>query len=101
MLPLVKLFLFFLLAAIVRQHALYALGVKNSPKPRDFKTDFRALHLKSSLSVTSHSNCIAARWLDKRCLSRGMSLYQVIKTLHVLNGVANDVELTRKAIITS
>ena len=30
------------------------------------------------LSVTSHTNCIVARWPDKRCLSHSMCLYQVI-----------------------
>ena len=38
----------------------------------------------AALSVTSHSNCIVARWPDKRCLSHGMCLYQVIMTLHFL-----------------
>ena len=29
---------------------------------------------------------------DKRCLSHGMFLYQVMMTLHFLNDVANDAE---------
>ena len=33
---------------------------------------------------------------DKRCLSAGMCLYQVIMTLHFLNDVANDAESTQK-----
>ena len=45
--------------------------------------------------------CIVTRWSDKRCLSHGMCLYQVIMTLHFLNDVVNDIESTRKSIITS
>ena len=41
-------------------------------------------------------NCIVACSLDKRCLSRGMRLYQVIMTLHVLNDVVNDIESDTK-----
>ena len=44
------------------------------------------------LSVTSHI-CMLP---DKRCLSHGMCLYQVIMTLHFLNDVANDAESTQK-----
>ena len=33
---------------------------------------------------------------DKRCLSHGMCLYQVMMTWHFLNGVANDSEWTQK-----
>ena len=44
-----------------------------------------------SLSVTSHINCIVAL-----CLINGMCLYQVMMTLHILNDVANDAELTQK-----
>ena len=33
---------------------------------------------------------------DKRCLSHGMCLYQVMMMLHFLNNVANDAELTQK-----
>ena len=33
---------------------------------------------------------------DKRCLSHGMCLYQVMMTLHFLNDVANDDESTQK-----
>ena len=36
------------------------------------------------LSVTSHINCIAARWPDKCCLSHSMCLYQAIMTLQFL-----------------
>ena len=38
---------------------------------------------------------------DKHCLSHGMCLYQVMITLHFLNDVANDAELTQKFIIMS
>ena len=47
-------------------------------------------------SVTSHFNCIVARWL-----SHGMCLYQVIMTLHFLNDVINDIESTHLSINTS
>ena len=33
-------------------------------------------------SVTSHINCIVARWRDKRWLSHSMCLYQVMMTLY-------------------
>ena len=38
---------------------------------------------------------------DKRCLSHGMCLYQVIMTLHFLNDVDYDAESTQKSKITS
>ena len=38
---------------------------------------------------------------DKRCLSHGMCLYQIMMTLHFLNDVANDDESTQKSKITS
>ena len=38
---------------------------------------------------------------DKRYLSHGMCLYQVMMTLHLLNDVANDTESTQKSKITS
>ena len=38
---------------------------------------------------------------DKRCLSHGMCLYQVMMTLHFLNDIANEAELTEKNIIMS
>ena len=38
---------------------------------------------------------------DKRCLSDGICLYQVIMTLHCLNDVVNDAESTQKLKITS
>ena len=38
---------------------------------------------------------------DRRCLSHGMCLYQVMMKLHVLNDVVNDIEFTRYSIITS
>ena len=38
---------------------------------------------------------------DKRCLSQGMCLNQVIMTVHFLNDVANDAESTQKSKITS
>ena len=34
---------------------------------------------------------------DKRCLSYGMCLYQVMVTLHFLNDIANDAESTQKS----
>ena len=37
---------------------------------------------------------------DKHSLSHDMCLYQVMMTLHFLNGVANDAELTKKSKIT-
>ena len=37
---------------------------------------------------------------DKRCLSHGMCLYQIMTTLHFLNDVANDAESTQKLKIT-
>ena len=36
-----------------------------------------------------------------RCLSHSMCLFQVIMTSHFLNDVVNDIELTRKSIVTS
>ena len=33
---------------------------------------------------------------DKRCLSHGMCLYQVMMTLHVLSDAANDADSTQK-----
>ena len=38
---------------------------------------------------------------DKRCLSHGMCLYQVMMTLHFLNDVSNDAESTPKSKIAS
>ena len=38
---------------------------------------------------------------DKRCLSHGMCLYQVMMTLQFLNDVATDAESTKKSKITS
>ena len=38
---------------------------------------------------------------DKRCLSHGMCLYQVMMTLHFLNDVANDAQSTQKLKIMS
>ena len=38
---------------------------------------------------------------DKRCLSHGMYLYQVMMTLHFSNDAANDAESTQKSKITS
>ena len=37
---------------------------------------------------------IVAHWPDKRCLSDGMCLYQVIMMLHFLNDVIDDLEST-------
>ena len=53
------------------------------------------------LSVTSRINSIVASWPNKRCLSQGISIYQVMMTLHFLNDVANDTESTQKSMITS
>ena len=38
---------------------------------------------------------------DRRCLSHGMCLYQVMMTLNFLSDVANDAESTQKSIVTS
>ena len=38
---------------------------------------------------------------DKRCLSHGMCLYQVMMMLHFLNDVTNDAQSTQKSKITS
>ena len=46
--------------------------------------------------VIFHINCIVARWYDKRWLSHGMCLYQVLITLHFFNYVANNAEWTEK-----
>ena len=53
--------------------------------------------LKSSMSVmlfisylSYYLHCCTLP--DKRCLSHGMNLYQVMMTLHFLNDVANDAE---------
>ena len=56
-----------------------------------------------SLSVTSHTNCIAARYLINVVYLTACSsgLYQVMMTLHFLNDVANDAESTQKSKITS
>ena len=64
-------------------------------------THFQDIVLKMSLSVTSHTNCIVARWPDKRCLSHGMCLYQDTLTLHFQNDVVNDFESTKNSIMTS
>ena len=50
---------------------------------------YQDMHM--NLSVTSHINCP-----DKRFLSHGMCLYQVMMMLHFLNDVANDAESTQK-----
>ena len=44
-------------------------------------------------------NCIVARWSDKRCLSHGMCLYQIIMTLLFLNNVV--MSSTQKFIIVT
>ena len=49
-----------------------------------------------NLSDTIHINCTLP---DKRCLSHGMCLYQVMMTLHFLNNVVNDAESTQKSIV--
>ena len=41
------------------------------------------------------------RYCDKRCLSHGMCLYQVMMTFHFLNDVSNDAESTQKSKIAS
>ena len=46
--------------------------------------------------VTIHNNCRRCKLPDKRCLSHGMCLYQVMMTLHFLNDVANDANSTQK-----
>ena len=38
---------------------------------------------------------------DKRCLSHGTCLYQVMITLHFLTDIANDAESTQKSKIIS
>ena len=48
------------------------------------------------LSVTSHTNCIAARCLINVVYLTACCLYQVMMTLHFLNDVANDAESTQK-----
>ena len=53
------------------------------------------------LSVTAHIIALLHVLPDKRCLSHGMCLYQVIITLHLLTDVVNDIESSRKSIITS
>ena len=53
------------------------------------------------LSVTSHTNCIAARCLINVVYLTACCLYQVMMTLHFLNDVANDAESTQKSKITS
>ena len=55
----------------------------------------------SKLSVTSHINCIVARCLINVVYLTACCLYQVMMTLHFLNGVANDAESTQKSKITS
>ena len=47
----------------------------------------------SHLSYYLHSFTLP----DKRCLSHGTCLYQVMMTLHFLNDVANDTESTQKS----
>ena len=57
------------------------------------------IYIRSSLhpaKAITHINCIAAR-----CLINIMCLYQVMLTLHFLDDVANDAELTQKSKITS
>ena len=53
------------------------------------------------LSVTSHTNCIAARCLIDVIYLTACCLYQVMMTLHFLNDVANDAESTQKSKNTS
>ena len=53
------------------------------------------------LSVTSNITALLRVDLIKRCLSRGMCLYKFNMTFHFLNDVVDDVESTRKSIITS
>ena len=51
----------------------------------------------SYLSYKRHSCTLP----DKRYLSQGMCLYQVMMTLHFLNDIAYDAESTQKSKITS
>ena len=59
--------------------------------------------IKTIVHVISYRSyyCTVTLWPDKRCLSHGMCLYQVIMTLLFWNNVVNDTESTRKSIITS
>ena len=57
--------------------------------------------MKIVLSVTSYINCIVARCLINVVFLSGMCFYQVMMTLHLLNDVANDTELTQKLKVTS
>ena len=43
--------------------------------------------------ISYYSYCKLA---DKPCLPHGMCLYQAMMTLHFLNDIANDAELTQK-----
>ena len=62
--------------------------------------DYSGLTVSNFISYNSYQlHCCTLP--DKHCLSRGMCLYQVMMTLHWLNDVVNDAELTQKSIITS
>ena len=54
-----------------------------------------------TLSVTSRINCIVTRCLINVVYLTACCLYQVIMTLHFLNDVANEAELTYKSKMTS
>ena len=49
--------------------------------------------------LSHHLHCCTLP--DKRCLSHGMCLCQVVMTLHFSNDVANDAESAHKSKITS
>ena len=55
-------------------------------------------HYDGKTSVTSHINCMLP---DKRCLSHGMCLYQVMMTLHFLNNVTYDADSSQTSKIRS
>ena len=63
-------------------------------KGRSRKSPFACLiRFISYLSYLLHC-CVLP---DKRYLSQGMCIYQVIMTMHFLNDVANDTESTQKS----
>ena len=62
---------------------------------RQMETEKDKFLYQSSLILTALSRVAS----DKRCLSHGMCLYQVMMTLHFLNDVVNDAYDIQKSKI--
>ena len=96
----VKMFGDFYLMVLSTWNVEYALQEQStntiySPYCRHLRNLIMLSGFPKSIPISYRSyNCSATRWPDKRCLSHGMCLYQVIMTLHFLNDVVNDFKST-------